>query len=51
MSNLDAEFKCWRSYPEEEKNKVEMRKELEESITNTKSKKNTEMQEKVNKVT
>ena len=54
ISTLYAEFRCWRSYSDIQKNrksKIEIKKELEESITNGKSKENTEVQEKVSNVT
>ena len=51
ISTLDAEFKCWRSYPDESKTQAWNKKELEESITNGKSNENTEILKKVNNVT
>ena len=47
MQNLDAE----EAIQKNTKSKIEIKKELEESITNGKSNENTEIQEKVSNVT
>ena len=47
---LDAEFRYWRSYSEEQENEAWRKKKLEELITNGKKNENTEMQENVNNV-